>query len=103
MSIEQILVVMLYTLKPYLWLIVLALVLLAATWLSGRGRAGRHSTLLLPVSLIAGVITALAAPALTGSKLAYVATPADWVALIGIGFGAALYCWLLLAPLWRSH
>ena len=103
MSIEQILVVMLYTLKPYLWLVGLALILLAAAWFIGRGRSGRHSALLLPVSLVTGVIAALATPTLTESRLAYVATVTDWAALIGIGVGAALYCWLLLAPLWRSH
>lgn len=101
MSIEQILVVMLYTLKPYLVLIIMALVLLAASWMLGRGRQGSRSPLLLPVSLVAGTGAALAAPVLTGSKLAYVATTADWVALVGIGIAAALYCWLLLAPLWR--
>ncbi|MBV0933337.1 hypothetical protein [Marinobacterium weihaiense] len=103
MSIEQILVVMFYTLKPYLMLIIMALILLAAAWMIGRGRRGERSSLLLPLSLIAGIAAALAAPVLTGSQLAYVVTTTDWTALAGIGIGVALYVWLLLAPVWRSR
>lgn len=102
MSIEQILIVMLYTLKPYVGLIVLVLALLIVSWLFGRTRQGKRSSLLLPVSALIGLASALAAPTLTNSKLSYVTTTTDWIALIGIGLGATLYAWLLLAPIWKK-
>lgn len=103
MSLEQILVVMLYTLKPYVLWLGLALAALVAARLVGLGRRGPRHRAVLPLSLLAGLVAALLAPTLTGSRLAYVATPADWVALIGIGLAAALYVFLLIGPLLRPR
>lgn len=101
MTLEQILTIMLYSLRPHLWLLVLALGALVVSLVIGRRRRGPRSGLVLPVSLLAGVAGALLAPTLTGSRLAYVATPVDWLALVGVGIGVAIYSFLLLAPLWR--
>lgn len=99
MSIEQILVVMLYTLKPYVAWIILAVVVLAGAQLIGLKRPGKTCPRVLPLSLVIGVIVALLAPTLTGSKLAYVATVTDWIALVGIGVATAIYTYLVLGPL----
>ncbi len=101
MSIEQILVVMLYTLKPYVVWIVLAVGVLVAAQLVGLKRPGKPCRLVLPASLVIGVVVALLAPALTLSKLAYVTTVTDWIALVGIGVAAAIYAYLVLSPLMR--
>ncbi len=102
MSIEQILVVMLYTLKPYAIWIGLALAVLVIAQIIGLKRSGKTCPRVLPVSLVAGVAAALLAPMLTGSKLTYVATMTDWLALVGIGLGTALYVYLVLSPLMRK-
>ncbi len=107
MTLQAILVVMLYSVQPYLWLLVLLLLALGLTWGLGWSRRwtrnGAVGRLLLLLALAIGLVAALLAPALTGSRLAYVATAADWVALIGVGIGAALYGYLLLFPLLRQR
>lgn len=103
MSIEQILVVMLYTLKPYAAWIVLAVGVLVVAQLIGLKRAGRPCRLVLPASLVIGVGVALLAPTLTLSRLAYVTTVTDWIALVGIGVATAIYAYLVLSPLMRRN
>ena len=103
MSIQQILVVMLYTLKPYLWLLGLVILFLLVSFVLGRKKRGPQSAMIWPVSGALGLAAALAAPMLTGSQLAYVVTTTDWLALMAVGVGATLYAYLLLRPLWRKR
>lgn len=103
MTLQAILVVMLYSIKPYLWLLILLVLALMLSWGLGWKRRGTVSAGLIPLSLACGILAALLAPAITGSRLAYVATAADWVALVGVGIGAAIYAYLLLRPLLRRR
>ena len=98
MSIGQIWVGMPYTLKPYtVWIAVAVAVLGLAQW-AGVRRSGKRCPRLVWISLVAGAVAALLAPALTGSKLAYVTTVTDWVALAGVGCAVSLYTYLVLNP-----
>jgi hypothetical protein len=103
MTINQILVVLLYTIQPYLWFLAVAVAALLLAFLLGRGRGGRRSPLVLPTSLVIGVVAALLAPMLTGSQLVYVATATDWLALLAIALAVTLYSVLLLTPIWRRR
>lgn len=102
MSIQQILTVVLYTLVPYWWVFLAALVALVLSFKFGTLR-GSLKPMIYPISLIVGSALALAAPYLTGSRLSYVATATDWLSLIGIGAGTAIYTFILLCPLLRGH
>jgi hypothetical protein len=80
-----------------------AVAALLLAFLLGRGRGGRRSPLVLPTSLVIGVVAALLAPMLTGSQLVYVATATDWLALLAIALAVTLYSVLLLTPIWRRR
>lgn len=101
MTFEGIITIILYSLKPYWWLLVLLLVPLVLTQLSGWKKRGPRPALLYLLCAAAGIGAALLAPTLTLSKLSYVATTTDWLSLLAVALGAAIYCFLLLSPVLR--
>jgi hypothetical protein len=102
MSIESILIVLLYSLKPYTWLLILLVLLPILSFLLIKPKTRLlHRPLHLVISAIIGIIAGLAAPYIMMSKLSYVATTTDRVTLIAIMIGCGVYVWLLLKPLNR--
>ncbi|MBQ1783553.1 MAG: oxidoreductase [Gammaproteobacteria bacterium] len=96
------LVIVWYSIIPYWWLIAAMLSGLVLSYLLGRKRRDRPSPWLYVVSIVAGVAAALLAPYMTQSRLLYVATTPDYIALMLIAIVAAFYSWLLLKPLFQS-
>ena len=103
MTIQGALTILMYALAPFLWLIVAGLVVLVAVQLAARLRgyaALRYRCLGANLaSLAVGLSGLWWIPAFTNSKLGYVATVFDWVALIGAVIGLAVAAWLVLHPL----
>jgi len=103
MSIESILVVLYYSAKPYLWLIILLLLIPIISYLVKLPVRLINSKINM-LSLVIGVLVALAAPSITYSKLAYVSTITDWASLFAVLVGAAIYAWITLKLLFKgSH
>ena len=100
MSIESILVVILYSAKPYLWLIILLVLIPIICYLIKIGPLLSASQTKL-TSIVVGIIIALLAPYIMVSKLEYVTTVIDWVTLIGVLIGASIYCWISLTLLFK--
>ncbi|HSH49896.1 MAG TPA: DUF5368 family protein [Halomonas sp.] len=90
-------------LPPFLPLILTLLAVLVLVQLIARRRSYRLSGhRCLPAGIVALLIGASALwwlPALTSSRLAFVATTVDWVALVAATLGIALFAWLVLHPL----
>jgi len=101
MTFAGVLTIILYSLKPYWWLLLLLLIPLMLTQVTGWKKRGPRPGWLYLICILAGIGAALAAPALTQSKLSYVATTTDWLSLLAVAIGAALYAFLLLSPLLR--
>jgi hypothetical protein len=101
MTFEGVITIILYSLKPYWWLLVLLLVPLVLTQLSGWKKHGPRPGFLYLLCAVVGIGAALVAPALTMSKLSYVATTTDWLSLLAVAVGVAIYCFLLLSPVLR--
>jgi len=102
MTFEGVITIILYSLKPYWWLLAALLVPLVLTQLSGWKKHGPRPAFLYLLCAAAGIGAALLAPALTLSRLSYVATTTDWLSLLAVALGAALYSYLLLSPVLRS-
>jgi ABC-type transport system involved in cytochrome bd biosynthesis fused ATPase/permease subunit len=102
-SLAGILAVLSHAIPPFLPLILAILALLVVAQLVGRLRGYRFTDYrCLPaaiVALLAGLSTLWWLPRLTGSRLAFVATAADWAALVAAVLGVALITWLVLHPL----
>ncbi|MEE2002834.1 oxidoreductase [Alkalimonas sp. MEB108] len=96
MSLDGILMILWYAAKPWLWLMALLILGLAASLWLGRHRQGKPHALLWPVAIAIGVVAMLLAPTLTHSQLTYVVTWPDRLVLAGIGIATAFYSWLLL-------
>ena len=103
MSIESIFIVLFYSAKPYLWLIILLLLFPVACYFIKLSLPifNQFQTVLISASM--GILVALSAPYITLSKLQYVSTLADWGALLGILVAATLYCWFSLTLLFKSR
>ncbi|AXY41861.1 hypothetical protein [Halomonas sp. JS92-SW72] len=103
MTIQGALTILMYALAPFLWLIVAGVGLLVIVQLIARLRgyaALRYRCLGANLaSLAVGLSGLWWIPAFTNSRLAYVATIFDWVALIGAVVGLAVAAWLVLHPL----
>ncbi|WP_302139407.1 hypothetical protein [Halomonas alkalicola] len=103
MTIQGALTILMYALAPFLWLIVAGVGLLVIVQLIARLRgyaALRYRCLGANLaSLAVGLSGLWWIPAFTSSRLAYVATVFDWVALIGAVVGLAVAAWLVLHPL----
>ncbi|WP_416137883.1 hypothetical protein ACM26W_15550 [Halomonas sp. HK25] len=103
MTIQGALTILMYALAPFLWLIVAGVGLLLAVQLVARLR-GYHA---LGYRCLGANLAALAVglsglwwiPAFTNSRLAYVATLFDWVAMVGAVIGLTVAAWLVLHPI----
>ncbi|EWH03315.1 hypothetical protein [Halomonas sp. BC04] len=103
MTIQGALTILMYALAPFLWLIVAGLALLVVIQLVARLRGYRALAYRCLGANLAALAVGLSGlwwiPAFTNSRLAYVATAFDWVALIGAMVGLAIAAWLVLHPL----
>ncbi len=102
MSIESILIVLLYSAKPYLWLIVLLAAIPLISYMVRLNSPLLNQFQKIIVSFGIAILVALAAPYITMSKLQYVTTLADWGVLIAIMLAAMLYCWFILTLLFAG-
>ncbi|MCE8017621.1 DUF5368 family protein [Halomonas sp. MCCC 1A17488] len=103
MTMTGILTILMYALAPFLWLIVTSVVLLLTVQLLAHLRGYRilgYRCLGANLAAIAVGLTGLWwIPLFTHSRLAYVASVFDWIALIGALFATAILAWLVLHPL----
>ncbi|MBB3331497.1 apolipoprotein N-acyltransferase [Halomonas campaniensis] len=103
MTIQGALTILMYALAPFLWWILGALAVLVLVQLVARLRGYRalHYRCLGTnlASLAVGLSGLWWIPAFTHSKLGYVATAFDWVAMIGAVIGLTIAAWLVLHPL----
>lgn len=99
MDIMSIVTVVWFTIKPYLPLIILLLVLLLLSQIVGRAGWKRNTgKSLWLLSLVIAIVAMLMAPMLTDSELRYVLTWVDKLSLLAVGIGAFVYSWLLFRP-----
>lgn len=103
MTVEGALTILMYALAPFTWLLMAGLVVIVTIQLLAHLRGyrllGYHS---LPAGLAAiaiGLSGLWWIPPFTHSRLAYVTSVFDWVAMAGAVVGLALVAWLLLHPL----
>jgi hypothetical protein len=102
MNLLSILIVLWYTVQPYIGLIVLALAVLLVLQVLARLKGysfkapGRGLAVLLGFGV--GVLAMILAPIVTRSAMYMVVTPFDWAALILVGVGALVYGWLIIHP-----
>ncbi len=91
-----------YAVMPYLWLVILFLLVFFALQISARLRGYRclkyPKALSLGLSALIGLSGLLWIPAITHSRLAYVASLFDWVAMLGALLGLTLLAFLLIHP-----
>ncbi|GEM_PF-747156 len=103
MTIQGALTILMYTLAPFLWLIVGAAGVLVVVQLVAHLRGYRifHYRCLGAnlAALAVGISGLWWIPLFTNSRLTYVATLFDWVAMIGAVVGLAIAAWLVLHPL----
>lgn len=103
MTVTGILTILMYALAPFIgWLasgLVLLVGLQALAHLRGY-RILRYRCLGANLAaLVAGVSGLWWIPLFTHSRLAYVASPFDWIALVCALLGTAVVAWLVLHPL----
>lgn len=103
MTLAGILTVVWFAIKPYLWLILIALAVLVAAQIAGRIKGyrcfstqGRFAWTLGP---IIGILAFIFMPGIFNSQFGYVATSFDWLALIGGSLGVTVYALMVLRPL----
>lgn len=102
MNLMSILIVLWYTIQPYLWLILLAVAILLVLQVVARLKGysfktpGRGLAWLLGFGL--GILAMILAPIVTRSAMVMVATPFDWAGLILVGVGGLIYGWLIFHP-----
>ncbi|SDU38626.1 hypothetical protein [Halopseudomonas salegens] len=91
-----------YAVMPYLWLITLLLAVFFALQVVARLRGYRFLQHRKGLSLLLAALTGLSGllwiPALTHSRLAYVASTFDWVAMLGALLGVTLLAFVLIHP-----
>lgn len=103
MTIQGALTILMYALAPFLWLILAGAAVLMAVQLLARLRGYRTLGYRCLGTNLAALLAGLSGlwwiPAFTNSRLAYVATVFDWVAMIGAVIGLTIAAWLVLHPL----
>jgi len=103
MTFSGIITIVMYSLKPYWPLLLLLVMLLLITQWVGRNKKGSVPGYVYWLSVCIGIIAALLAPAITLSKLSYVQTTTDVLALVAVALGTSLYAILLLSPLTKHR
>lgn len=99
MDITSIITVLWFTIKPYLFLVALLLLLLLLSQIIGQtGWKFSTSPTLWILSFVIAIVAMLLAPMITDSALRYVLTWVDKLSLLAVGIGAFIYSWLLLRP-----
>lgn len=103
MTIQGSLTILMYALAPFLWLIVAGVATLVAVQLIARLRGyrtfGHRCKWAKLASLAVGLSGLWWIPLFTNSRLGYVTTLFDWVAMAGAVIGLAFAAWLVLHPL----
>ncbi|OOE89356.1 hypothetical protein BZG74_05845 [Salinivibrio sharmensis] len=97
MTLDAIFTVILYSAAPYWGWLLLLLGLPIVSLVIFRRFSLRSAKRAFVFSIVVGLVCALSAPPLTGSKLAMLNGAADWVMLIMIAIGATLYTMILAA------
>lgn len=102
MNVFSVLIVLWYTVQPYLIMVLLALAVLIGLQVAARLKGysfkapGRGMAWLLGFGL--GVLAMILAPIVTRSAMYMVVTPFDWASLLLVGVGALIYGWLIFHP-----
>lgn len=102
MTIFGTLLVVWYSMQPWLWLIALMLAVLLLVQFIARMRgykfnvSGGKGAFILPLVIM--LIAIWAIPWHTQSHLVYVSTWVDWLNLIAATLGLGMYSWLVLHP-----
>lgn len=104
MTLEGTLIVLWYTIKPWLWLIIaLLLVLMLSFWITSK-RKSTPSKMLKPIVAAVSLILIGFIPFFTKSSWLYVNTWVDWLGIFAASVGIVLYTYWLLKPLFmKSH
>ncbi len=102
-SLDGIFAVLSNAIPPFLPLILTALAVLIIVQLFARRRSYHlRAHRCIPTTIVA-LLTGLSAvwwvPVLTHSRLAFVTTAVDWLALIAAASGVALLTWLVVHPI----
>lgn len=102
MTINSVFTIVQYAIAPYLWLVVLAVLVLIAAQLLARLSGYhyfRHRSLTANALAILVGLSGLAwIPAFTHSRLDYVATVFDWMVMAGAIIAIACFALLVLHP-----
>ncbi|PMR73368.1 DUF5368 family protein [Billgrantia endophytica] len=102
MTFSGALTILMYALTPFLWPIAAGVVALVVVHLLARLRGYRMMAYRCPGASLAAMAAGVSAlwwiPAFTHSRLAYVSSVFDWVAMIAAIIGMSLVVWLALHP-----
>ncbi|SEG11591.1 hypothetical protein [Billgrantia desiderata] len=103
MTVTGALTILWYALAPFLWLMAAGAALLVAVQGLAHLRGYRILGYRCPAANLAAIAVGLSGlwwiPLFTQSRLAYVTSVFDWVALLGALIGLTVIAWLLLHPL----
>ena len=103
MSIGGMLTILMYALAPFIWLIIIGLVIIIGlhllAYLRGYQVTHHRSHLATLFALLIGLTAILWVPWFTHSTLGYVATVFDWVALVGAAAATFVIALIILHPL----
>lgn len=103
MTISGMLTILMYTLAPFVWLIISGLIIIFSlhlfAYINGY-QIIRHRSRLSGLFAILFGLTAIAwVPWLTNSTLGYVATTFDWLALVASAIAISLIAYIIIHPL----
>ncbi|WP_413166257.1 hypothetical protein [Aeromonas salmonicida] len=99
MDILSVIIVVWFTIKPYLLLIsILVVTLMLSQFFGLAGWKCRAASSLWVLSAGTGIIAMLLAPTITDSSLCYVFTLVDKLSLLIVGVGSFVYSWILFRP-----
>lgn len=103
MSIGGMLTILMYALAPFMWLLIIGLMIIIGlhllAYLRGYQITHHRSHLATLLALLVGLTAILWAPWLTHSTLDYVTTVFDWIALTGAVVATFVIALIILHPL----
>ncbi|RUR34834.1 hypothetical protein ELY33_01260 [Vreelandella andesensis] len=103
MSIGGILTILMYALAPFVWLLIMGLIIIIGlhllAYLRGYQITHHRSRPANLLALLIGLTAILWVPWLTHSALGFVATAVDWIALIGAAAATFVIALIILHPL----